>query len=63
MQRQREHTSKTVKELLGYGVFNVCSLRVPCGRFIGDNEARLQPVVERGIDRREASAVKIDCDL
>jgi hypothetical protein len=36
----------TIEKLLGYGVFNVLSERGPFRRFIGDNEGRLQAVVE-----------------
>jgi hypothetical protein len=51
-----------VEELLGYGVHNVFSVLGPCRSFIGDNEGRLQSVVEREAEWREASAVKIDCN-
>jgi hypothetical protein len=63
MQRKRKHTSVTIEELLGYGVLNVFSVRGPCRRFKGDNEGRLQAVVEREAEWREASAVKIDFEL
>jgi hypothetical protein len=63
MQRQRKHTSVTIEELLEYGDFNLFSVRGPCRRFNGDNEGRLQPLVEREAERREVSAVKIECEL
>jgi hypothetical protein len=47
MQLQCKQTSITIEELLGYGVLSVISVRDPCRRFLGDNEGRLQPVVER----------------
>jgi hypothetical protein len=47
MQRQRKHNSKTIEELLGYGALNVLSVPGPCRSFTGDNEGRLQSVVER----------------
>jgi hypothetical protein len=42
---RRIAVSKTVEELLGYGVLNVFSVRGPCRRFIGDNDGRFQAVV------------------
>jgi hypothetical protein len=47
MQRKRKHTSIKIEKLLGYGIFNVFSVRGPCRRFTGDKEGRLQTVVER----------------
>jgi hypothetical protein len=41
----------------------VLSERGPFRRFIGDNEGRLQAVVEPEAEWREASAVEIDCEL
>jgi hypothetical protein len=63
VKRQRKHNSITIEELLRYGVLNVFSVRRPCRRFIGDNESRLQSVVEREAELRETTAVKIDCEL
>jgi hypothetical protein len=63
MQRQRKHTSITIEELLGHGFLTVFSVRGPCRRLIEDNEGLLKSVVEREIDCREASALKIDCEL
>jgi hypothetical protein len=47
MQRQRKHTSITIEELLGYGVLSVFYVRGLCQIIIGDNEDRLESVVER----------------
>jgi hypothetical protein len=63
MQRQRKRASITIEELLGHDVLNVFSVRGRCRWFIGDNEGSMQPVVEREAEWREASAVKIDCEL
>jgi hypothetical protein len=63
LQRQHTHTSIKTEELLGYGVLSVFSVRGPCRRFIGDNEGRLQAVVEREAEWIDASAVKIDCEM
>jgi hypothetical protein len=36
--------------LLGYGVLIVFSVRGPCRNFEGNNESRLQSVVEREVE-------------
>jgi hypothetical protein len=63
MQRQCEHTSIKIVELLGYRGLNVFSVGGPCRRFIGDNEGLLQSAVEQEVEWRGTSAVKIDCEL
>jgi hypothetical protein len=52
------NTSIAIEELLGYGVLSVFSVRGSCRRFIGDNEGRLETVIEREAEWREASAVE-----
>jgi hypothetical protein len=39
------------------------SLRDTCQTFIGENEGRLQAVAEQEAKRREASKLKIDCEM
>jgi hypothetical protein len=63
MQRKRKHAYITIGDLQGYGIRNVFSVRGQCRRFTGDNEGHLQSVVEREAEWRQASAVKIDCEL
>jgi hypothetical protein len=60
---KRKHTTITVEELIGCGVASVFSVRGPRRSFIGGNEGRLQLVVEREAEWRQASAVKIDCEV
>jgi hypothetical protein len=46
MKRKGRYTSTTREEFPVYGVLDMFSMRGPCRRFTGDNEGRLQSVVE-----------------
>jgi hypothetical protein len=63
MKLQRKDTSITIQETLGYRVLNVFSVRGPCRSFIWDKESCLRSVIKRNAEWREASAVKIGCEL
>jgi hypothetical protein len=52
-----------MEDLQGYDVLSVFSVDGPWRSFIGDNEGRLQSVIELEAEWRKASAVKIDCGL
>jgi hypothetical protein len=60
---RRKHVSRR------YAVLSVCSVHGPCQRVIGDNEGRLQSVVEREAEYRDRGGqgrrvqLKIDCEL